>query len=47
MVRLKGISKWESSNEEFAIVDENGFVKAVGQGHATIKAYSNGKNLKE
>ena len=36
----KGISKWESSNEEVATVDENGFVKAVGQGHATIKAYS-------
>ena len=33
--------KWESSNEKVAIVDENGIVKAVGVGKATITVTSN------
>jgi len=32
--------KWESSNEKVAIVDENGIVKAVGVGEATITVTS-------
>lgn len=36
----KGIKKWVSTNEEVAIVDENGFVKATGGGYCEIRAYS-------
>ena len=36
----KGISKWVSSNESVATVDQNGLVKTVGPGRAEIIAYS-------
>lgn len=36
----KGISKWISTNEKVAVVDNNGFVKAVGAGYCEIHAYS-------
>ena len=35
-----GISKWVSSNDAVATVDQNGLVKAVGPGRAEVKAYS-------
>ena len=36
----KGISKWVSTNEAVATVDDNGFVTAVGGGTCEIRAYS-------
>ena len=36
----QGIGKWTSSNEEVAVVDQNGLVTAVGVGEASIRAYS-------
>ena len=39
--------EWTSSDEEVATVDENGNIKAVGEGTATITATCVGKNVDE
>lgn len=39
--------KWESSNENVAVVTESGEITAVGKGEAVITAYPNGVRLTE
>ena len=43
----KYVYKWESSNESVATVDENGLVKALDFGFATITAYAKNANQED